>query len=489
MTNNKDPKAAANTKQDSSEGAVLAVTLAYLLKAFFTVTNSSYSSGHAGAIGIENGSLIVSPDKLVTNGDPSVHALPGPTGLFAQYNYSTTNPLPIIIATPGATAAAAWTTASHNLTEMVNVYGALLIGDFLFGINYDTSTVVKYDTSDPAGWTLVASYTYSDPQLESHGVGLCQLGNGVIAAVFLVAANPWAPDPDDAGYVSGRVVFLDPVAASGLPVIPVYLDGSQTTVDSVPVGKNPTGLVPVPGTISGTWDIFVPCIGGAQRTDEGNGAQSRLDRINVTSIGSGPKTITALFRTPVIGDALSPSSANYDIRQLAVTSTGRAFILQGNVKGYDTTNYKQQMVWKIRETTVGVLRALPNPTSVSTVGTLRLQTTNAQNPGYDNGYLWDIACDNANVWLWMAHGDSILIYDLSAASPWAAPAYSFPHSALNPTAADGNLNSIALTLESATAAVQHVLLHGVAHAAVASGSTTWREFVRGKLALAEKKTE
>ncbi|MDR1312112.1 MAG: lactonase family protein [Deltaproteobacteria bacterium] len=433
-------------------------------------TNSLYTTGVLTVIMKNGNSVYTEVNKLTTNGDATVNSITGPNGgiLYFINEYSSTVDAKFTLIGPGNN----WQPQVITLTKLKNVYGLVQTATHIICIDYDNARVVKVNKT---GWVEEAWYDFvPEAGNQGFGVGICTLGNYVMA-VFIEADNPWTT----ANYASSKAVVLNPgVSGATLPVVQVRV--GQEFKSQINVGKNATSLIPFTDP-QGKVHVFVPCIGGKQKTNEGNATESHLDEITVTA---NPATgqLSATVATRLVGSNDPADTTSLDIRHIAFKEDGTAaYVMVANVYAYNIETYKTQMVWKVYQTTFSNLETLTNALP-SSLGTAVLSSV-----GYDEGFLWDIVYDNGHDWLWMGHGDSIHIYNRGVGASWT-PIHVFPqvdendptHSLNISANADGNLNSYDVTAESLRAFMS-MILRGVQPHGLSSDSPQWRAHVRREM--------
>jgi hypothetical protein len=149
---------------------------------------------------------------------------------------------------------------------------------------------------------------------------------------------------------------------------------SFTLWQTVTVSKNAVSLVP--GTVSGSKYLFIPCIGGMQNYGSNNGADSTLSLVQINSSNLGAE------KTAYIGGAYPDL---HDFRAIAIATDGTAYILTGD---YDAS---YNMNWILYQTTAAALVTLAN---AATTGTIPLALSITSNTHYD-AYFWALGiCSN-----------------------------------------------------------------------------------------------
>jgi hypothetical protein len=437
------------------------------LTAAYGVTAANYATGSVGGLFKTTTDLVSHHNQTATNGDPAIFAFTGANGpllLVCQYGQASANNM-LVIDPSGAS----WSVTVVAMTPMTNIYSVVENATHIFCIDYDTATVGMFSKN---GYTLTATYQQQATEVgyQVNGVALARFNNYVVA-LFTESLNPWTTG----SYTFSRVVLLDPTAVVSQSLPPVSLILNGTSVTSVPVGNNANGLAMMKdtGTTFETWYAFVTCLGGVQNTGFGNGALSRLDSVKI-EFDTEDEQILATVTTHIMGT----DSSSLDFRRLSFKADGSvALLLIGNVYNYDSVTYKTYMTWQLYESSFSVIKLLVNQTISLLQWTPVLQNDIKQ--GYDIGYLWDVHYDNINGWAVLAHGDSIYVYDRTAANPWAAPIYVFNQTDANPNRelnndANGNLNSYCVLGSGVT-------LMGSVPQPVASRQMTMKEFVIGEL--------
>jgi hypothetical protein len=434
--------------------------------AFVAMTLKDFSGGSIALIKGQTDDpnpMIVTAEKakLLTNSDPVPYTFIGPNGapLILLSEYGNNPPCSTVIPTIEGT----WIKQPVTWSALSNVYAVEDFPEYIFAIDFDNATVAKIRKSDNV---QVATYTLSVAGFQVNGVALAKVGN-LLVALFIVVDDPWATTPQ---YQSSRVVFLDPNSASStIPVVPMPIGPSQSVL-FFEVGKNASCMSSIQNSEEGSQQLFITSIGGKQKLDEGNGANSRIESVTVFFDENGlPENATQ--KTHYHGNTKN----NLDFHGITFRSDGEdVYFLVSNVVSY-TAEGKMNVKWQVHRTT---LEELNNETDTEFYNIADGSTHSIlHNAGqFSQGYLWAVYYDNANGWLWLAHGDSIKIYDPSVG--FQLSRYSFSQSDLN-TDPDGNLNSITLCAESILSG-RHAHLRGYQPYAVASRSKTWSEHCRSE---------
>jgi hypothetical protein len=250
---------------------------------------------------------------------------------------------------------------------VINAYGIVRFvdssgNDFLYMIGYDVARVTKID---PAKKTVLGSITYTAASPNQAKGQAIKAHNGKLYALFIVA------DATFANYQSSKVFEIDTVAFA-----------FSNTCD---VGKNAVKLE------SGGNDMYVACIGGPQQAGASNGANSVLNKITVGSGGA----LTSIVAY------VSASNSQYDIRDIAISSSNVLILLGVNNSGWAGYSYV------LGRTTLATLSAASN-TAISNVfafaGTILSNASGV-------GAFYSLVYENAYAHFWCELGDRIAIYD------------------------------------------------------------------------------
>lgn len=343
-------------------GLILALAMAFaataLANSAYSVVDSGYTKGKIGTIngaGVVTSSVI--PGTGFLNGAPAIHSFTDANGQprVLAYNYlygSSPNP-EVVIYNPTTTP---WTPVktipSFIGTDITNLYGIATLGSNLYAVDYDTAKIVKINMAGDA-YSLAGTYTFPGTSgYDKHGMAIAAVGDYVYG-LFAEVTDPWGA----ANYLNSKVVRLnkDTLAPVGNPV---------------EVGKNAFTLKHYNNK------LYVASIGGKQKNDgTSNVGESKLNVVNLANM-----TVT----TPFTAGTMIP----YDFRDIAISSTGSAYILVGSY------NSSYNMNGRVYQTTVAAIDS-------GNIGTLRENINNVP------GYYWALLYDNAASRIWLAKGNQI----------------------------------------------------------------------------------
>ncbi len=357
----------------------------------YTVVNSGYSAGLAGAISGERTAApttFTSSTKVTDlNGDPALFNFFQGTEsrlVLRQYNYTPTAPANKIL----DPVASSWTPlVSPSWNAVANLHAVATKGNFLYATGYDLAKIAVVNMS--SGYTQTTSYQFptawsaiSLPSgAECHGEGLTVVGDYLYA---LFTVNP----------SGGYSVYSDSI------VVKFYIDSSTGAlyyINHLTVGKNAFTLDHYDNK------LYVCALGGMQNAGSSN-ADTRLDIVDLATF-----TKTTVNKT---------ASMTGDFRDISIVDANNAYVFLGNY------NSSWAMDGGVYRTTVANLTSPSAWTKVS-------------NLSNDPGYLWGIYADSNR--FWFVKGNQIDIYPGLPASTSDTATKTFTPTQLGYT--NGNLNS------------------------------------------------
>ncbi|CVK18332.1 hypothetical protein SPSPH_006790 [Sporomusa sphaeroides DSM 2875] len=360
----------------------------------YTVVNSSYSQGLAGAI---NGDRTAAPTTFTSstkvtglNSDPALfNFFRGTESQLVLRQYNVYSPATLIDNKIIDPFASSWTPslAEKKWDAVRNLHAAATKGNFLYATGYDLGKISVVNMS--SGYTQIKSYQFptdwsaiSLPTGASvHGEGLTVVGDYLYA---LFTVNP----------SGGYSVYSDSI------VVKLYIDSSTGDLyymGHIAVGKNAFTLDHYNNK------LYVCALGGMQNAGSSN-ADTRLDIIDLSTF-----TKTTVNKT---------TSMTGDFRDITIVDANTAYVFLGN---YDT--YFTNMVGGVYRTSVANLATPSAWTKVSNVNS--------------GGYLWGIYADSNR--FWFVKGNQIDIYPGLPASTSDTSTKTFTPGDLGYTG--GNLNS------------------------------------------------
>lgn len=387
----------------------------------YTVVNSGYTAGSAGAI---NGDRTALPTTFTAqinkvtglNSDPAIfNFFQGNESrlVLRQYNYTTTAPANKII-DPFATS---WTPlVSPSWSNVANLHAVATKGQWLYATGYDLAriAVVNMNTSYtqvqpptlptyqfPTSWPAISLPAGA----ESHGEGLVVVGNYLYA---LFTVNP----------SGGHAVYSNSI------VVKFVIDpstGALTYVNKLEVGKNAFTLEHFNNK------LYVCALGGTQNAGSAN-ADTRLDVIDLATF-----TKTSVAKTAaMVGD----------FRDITIVDANTAYVFLGN---YDASF--ANMVGGVYRTSVANL----------TSPTLWTQVSAVNSPGY----LWGIYADTNR--LWFVKGNQVDIFaSLPTGAATAAKSFTAAQLSDSSFGATPSLNSAIILAPDLTSIAGTQLRSGVA---------------------------
>ncbi|WP_312200726.1 hypothetical protein [Anaerospora hongkongensis] len=381
----------------------------------YTILNQKYTEGAAGAITGIRSALPATfsaakgrVNKL--NGDPTMYFFKDADGnlraVVAQYIYKNGSATLALIRIYDVTLEN-WLPVTDWITwpGIKNLHDIVVQGDYLYGIDYDEAKVVKIDMND--GYTQIGTYTFLPTDgYESHGVALAS-AHGYIYALFTTVKAPWGT----ADYQLSTVVQLN-------------VDGDDPLkVRQVNAGKNAFTLER--HTVNGTNYLYAASIGGKQQYGTHN-PDSALTVIALDGSSGAMTPHTALKA----GSLTGPAADKFDIRDIAFSDDGTAYVLAGC---YNTAG--THLVGNLYKTTAAVING-KTEAPLSDLGTPLATFDTA-------GYLWallyeNVAAVNADR-LWFVKGNQIDIY-----KPDGSSARSFMPAELGTGDVNVHLNSVTL---------------------------------------------
>jgi hypothetical protein len=341
---------------------------------------TDYSGSDAGDIGVVGTTVTVNKAQVTdwtlnSNGDSKVHSFFDTSNnlrvVVDQYNFSTGASPGLRIYNPVTTTWTAVTTA-RNWSGIVNLYGVVKLGNYLYAIDYDGANVVKISLAGATPYTVAGTYHFASgiSGYEDHGVAIAAVGDYVYA-LFITS------DSSASNYQNSTVVKLD---VSGT---------NPTNVGQASVGKNAFTLEYYDGK------FYVACIGGMQQAGSYNAA-SQLNVVNISTMG---------VTTPFTASATIPG----DFRDIVFSNSGDAYILTG----YYDSSYTN-LIGKLYKTTAANINASP-----SVIGTAVDTFTEA---GYFWATLYEDVSGGSTDYFWFARGNPIKIYQ---PVPTTSPATAF----------------------------------------------------------------
>lgn len=243
-----------------------------------------------------------------------------------------------------------------------NAYNTVRMGNYLYIISYDVPRISKVNLTTGS---LVSSVEMSPVEGFSVKGQDIAIVNGRIFALFAM------PDSAYANYKDSVVI----------EVKHTNNDKAPTFGQQVAVGKNAVNMVPVDNY------IYVPSIGGAQHNNASNGAESRIDRITLTT---GGMTVAPVY---YVDD-------DYDFHGLMI--------------GKEKTLIVRVMLDSTYYTTYAYLTAL-NTADLHTVNNKAISTIPAANNIIDeemqNGYMYSMAYDDVRDQFWFAPTGKLTVYN------------------------------------------------------------------------------
>jgi hypothetical protein len=185
-------------------------------------------------------------------------------------------------------------TGATGSLAIQNGYGYIRVGDYLFGLSFDTARISKISIDEvgmplvgKAEWTAPTGYTGYGQALTYH--------NGKLFALFNAVDSLWSPSAD---YLGSTLIEVDPGVGNAAPQF--------VTANAVTVGKNSVKIV-----ADGDY-LYVPAIGGPQKTAESNADSSIISRIHVNN---------GVLETPEIAYKGDGTTDYYDIKDISVGQT------------------------------------------------------------------------------------------------------------------------------------------------------------------------
>ncbi len=362
----------------------------------YTITDSGYSVGKAGAIKGERTALSAAAftpdtDKITDlNGDPAFfNFYQGNESrlVLRQYTYSPTAKPNKIIDPFAASWVPSLVVPEPSWSNVANLHAVATKNQWMYATGYDLAKIAVINMNNNYAQTSVSyQFPTSWPAIslpstaEGHGEGLVVDGNNLYA---LFSVNP------NGGYG----VYSDSIVIK-FTINP--LNGALTYVNHLFVGKNAFTL--------DIYDnkLYVCAVGGMQNPGFAN-PDTRLDIIDLATFTK--TTVTKL------------SSMTGEFRDISIVDANHAYVFLGN---YDASF--ANMVGGIYYTTVA------NLTSPS----LWQQVTSVNSPGY----LWGIYAD-ANR-LWFIKGTPV---DIFSTLPTGSAVADKNFTAAQMGQAGGNLNS------------------------------------------------
>lgn len=220
---------------------------------------------------------------------------------------------------------------SHTVNQpadwpsILNVYGAVVGGGFLYAIDFDNAKIAKISMTGSSPYVEIAAYTFTNPSYsadKSYGVALsADIAANKLYGLFITVDDLWAVNPN---YKESTVVEID---------LATFSETRRTqrvsTVDyNLNLGRNAFTLERY-GNM-----LYVCSIGGKQGGGVPNPG-SKLDIIDLADTGDPTGlTFTTAFMatdlTPVLGEGP-------ELRDITFTNDGNAYVLAG----YSDSNYNE----------------------------------------------------------------------------------------------------------------------------------------------------
>jgi hypothetical protein len=273
-----------------------------------------------------------------------------------------------------------------NWGDLINVYAIATATvnnvKYIYGIDYDEHKIfrVKDESASGSGtdpdtdsytYDPNTSYVYTDGSVEKFGVDLL-IDGGFAHALF----------------IRGNDVFGGEYDSSAIVKIPLSLDPTAAVI-STGLAKNAFRLAPY-----GDY-IFVPSIGGYQHDDGTWNAESRIQKVAKSDLA-----VTDLLRAATTAETGADESDKTDFRDLAITQSGKAFILKG--KFVDEFGFFDAYVF------ITTAQALANYANQRPATDLDLVPTYFEE---EFGYYWALVGDSNDADLvWFARGSTVGVY-------------------------------------------------------------------------------
>ncbi len=329
----------------------------------YTVVDSGYTAGSAGAINGERNALpttfIAQTNKVPSlNGDPAIfNFFQGNESrlVLRQYNYTpTAEPNKII-----DPLAASWNPlVSSSWSNVANLHAVATKGQWLYATGYDLARISVVNMA--SGYTESNSYQFPTawPAIAlpagavCHGEGLTVVGSNLYA-LFTVNPN------------GGYDVYSNSIVVK-FSINPVT--GALTYVNKIEVGKNAFALEHFNNK------LYICALGGMQNAGSANG-DTRLDIIDLSNF-----TKVSVSTTAAIGG---------DFRDITIVDANNAYVFVGH---YDA-NFANMIGGVYRTSVVNI----PSPGTWT-----KVSDVNAP------GYLWGIYADTNR--LWFVKGNQVDIF-------------------------------------------------------------------------------
>lgn len=343
----------------------------------YTVVNSGYTAGRAGAI-TDNGSTVAVRQNQgeAYNGDPTVHTFfdsgNNPRVAVAQYTYN--QQAVVTIYDPSSNP---WTPMTDPLTwsNLSNIYGLVRINGYLYAIDYDLARVVEirigtdeYEQTNAVfdfntafgsgGFNVIPSGSHGN------GVALTVVGS-TLYGLYSIVDNPWATTP----------TYTDSVV--------VKFTLNQGTSIGVSAGDYNAGLEKNAFTlVNDSTYFYVASIGGKQTYASPNAA-SKIQRLDVSGLTN-------------LVTVLDTSALAYNMYDVTFDGSGHAYVLAGYYSDSSWTTF----VGYMKQYDVGYPFSSPaNRDDFSSSGVA--------------GYYWGIEYTSENSRLWYARGNAIDLWNSS----------------------------------------------------------------------------
>ncbi|WP_371366990.1 hypothetical protein SRRS_11280 [Sporomusa rhizae] len=383
----------------------------------YTVVNSAYSEGLAGAISGErtgNPTDFTSSTKVTPlNSDPALfNFFQGNESRLVLRQYNVSSPADLKFNKIIDPFASSWTPslAEQKWDGVRNLHAVATKGNFLYATGYDLGKISVVNMS--SGYTQTTSYQFPTawPSIPTsvvpagasvHGEGLTVVGNNLYA---LFTVNP----------SGGYSVYSDSVVVK----FNILANGTLSYVNYMTVGKNAFTLDHYNNK------LYICALGGMQNAGSSN-ADTLLNIIDLSNFTKATVTKTA--------------SMGGDFRDITIVDANTAYVFLGN---YDT-NFAN-MVGGVYRTSVANLTSPSLWTKVSDVNSA--------------GYLWGIYADSNR--FWFVKGNQIDIYSGLPASTSDKATKTFTPTQLGYTG--GNLNSAIILAPDKTSTFSAQLSSGMA---------------------------
>jgi hypothetical protein len=345
--------------------------------------------------------------------------------------------------------------------HVVNAYGIVRLGDFLYMISYDIARVTKIRASDK---NVMGDIDFTQAGFDVRGQGIKVLeGKGKVYALFNVAGDINGTDVATANYQPSVVVEIDVASFT-------------YSANRVQVGLN---SVKLESTLDENF-IFCPAIGGPQLAGQSNITRSGLYRIPVAADGT--------LGTVVKAYQGHTDPTFYDIRDIAI-GQDYALILLGR---WDA-NFAN-FIYVILKTQVTALAGLAANTNIYA---LYLNPTSLIDTDIVAGYgpFHVVRYEKSYAHFWAGQSVRIKVWDASVIASSTSPAPGRMFAADNNSSppfpyqdplgfygGDGYLNSMDLFIDNTNAYAVPSPLRS-ASAGVAGGASGAGNTAKGEAAI------